>query len=697
MPVNVQLTREVFGNIDSLSRGVFYVVTILAMGCFFWGIRQRVQLWRKGRPSPVSIDWRQLRFHFGQWVWSGRGRLKDRLFAGWAHRFLFCGFLVLLIGTILIAFEHYGAMVFSQNGSVPLFHKGLYYVAYEVALDSFGLVFLLGVVMFAYRRCRGHDSVKYHWTDSVLLIGLILLGGTGFFVEAVRIIHERPAFPAVSYAGWCLSVVIEQLGISSEMAGTLHFVSWWFHALLALAFLAMIPYTRMLHVIAGMIQLVVHKPSLGVMDPLLMEEVDRTGRVGVGHIEEFTQLQLVQLDACVSCGRCQDACPAYALGTPLSPRNLVQELRLEMNRLQETNLSDTVSDERSEPEHIAETSGGIGSVSSEAIWSCTSCHACVDVCPLGVDPLTLISDMRRHLVGEGALRGSAAMALERMHRSGNPWGLPSEDRLEWARGLDVRQVTETDDFDVLYWVGCAAAYDPRIQKIARSVVQLLNRAQVRFVVLGPLERCTGESARRIGEEFLFQELAHTNLETLHSHRIRTILTHCPHCLNSFQNDYPQFGERFVVKHHTEYLQELMDEGKLTFPESSVRTTPHTVTYHDPCYLARVNGIVKAPRTLLDQVSSTTGQAIQELPRHGAQTACCGAGGGRMWFDDTSGTQRSDSRVDELLASGADSVAVACPFCMIMIRDGINAKGESVEVKDIAELLVESLTQSTGQE
>jgi Fe-S oxidoreductase len=336
-------------------------------------------------------------------------------------------------------------------------------------------------------------------------------------------------------------------------------------------------------------------------------------------------------------------------------------------------------------------------IAAETLWSCTACSACVDVCPVGVAPLHHITDMRRFLIGEGQFRGSPAKALQNMGRVGNPWGMSPQDRMQWAEGLEVSVAAEAADYDVLYWVGCAATYDRRIQRIARSVAQLLNAAKVRFAVLGNEERCTGESARRMGDEFLFQELAGRNIETLARHNVRrgakTIVSHCPHCVNSFKQDYPQLGGDYEVIHHSEYLAKLVAEGRLPAPAPKTEGSG-AVTYHDPCYLARVGGVTEQPRQLLGAAvgNSDPGySSIVEMPRNRRATSCCGAGGGRMWFDDPPSERAGTGRVQEVIETGVKTVAVGCPFCMVMLTDGLAARDASMQVKDVAEILAEALT------
>jgi Fe-S oxidoreductase len=306
----------------------------------------------------------------------------------------------------------------------------------------------------------------------------------------------------------------------------------------------------------------------------------------------------------------------------------------------------------------------------------------------------MITDMRRFLVGEGALRGAPATSLQKTQRSGNPWGLPAEDRFDWAEGLKVSTVAENPDFEFLYWVGCAASYDRRIQRVARSVVTLLNAAGVSFAVLGAEERCSGESARRMGDEFLFQELAAANVETLNRHGVKRIVAHCPHCVNSLLQDYPQMDGRYEVIHHSQLLAQLIEEGRLEAMPEDDSTESGKVTFHDPCYLARAVGVTEAPRQVLGEARcGGKPDQLVELSRNRQQTACCGAGGGRMWFDDTPSERSGAGRVEEIVASGADTVAVACPFCLIMISDGVASSNSDLKVLDISEILADRLKPS----
>jgi Fe-S oxidoreductase/nitrate reductase gamma subunit len=666
-----QLTREIFGNVPGWAQAVFYVLAAAAIATWLYGVLRRIRLWKQGRRDGQGANWPLALGRLARDVILQR-RVWGRGAASVAHVLLFSGFLVLLIGTTLIAIEHLLADALGREPNNPLFHKGVYFGVYEIVMDAFGLALITGCVMFLIRRVRGAGSFARSPADVGFLVALIAISITGYLVEGLRIVFARTPLPGLSPIGYLCAILFAAAGVESAAASWIHFAFWWGHAVLALTFIALMPYTRLLHSIAGAINLAIRDHSLGLMEPVSIEEVEATGQIGVARLTDFSYRQLIELDACVSCGRCEDNCPAFEAGKPLSPRNVVQDLVRVMN------LRGTNENVHGEP------------IASETLWSCTTCGACADVCPLGISPMRMITDMRRHLIGEGELRGSPATALQKTDRAGNPWGLPPTDRLAWAAGLDVPLASKHSDFEVLYWVGCAAAYDRRAQKIARSVVRLLQAAKVNFAVLGPEERCTGESARRMGDELLFQQLAAQNVETLTRRKVRRIVAHCPHCVNSLRNDYPQSGGNYEVVHHSELLAELIDEGRL--PRlGTANSNGAAITFHDPCYLARVSSVTEAPRSVLASATSgTIGSPLVELPRNRRQTSCCGAGGGRMWFDDAPANRVGQGRVREIMESGAGTVAVACPFCLVMLGDGLAAHNPSATVRDIAEILAETV-------
>lgn len=681
-------TRDTFGNIPPISQWIFYALTAVSMAIFAWGCFRRYRLWRQGSSIGLRALFSQ-RFQallpsllpgLKRLLVDGLGqkRVRGRGMAGRAHVALFLGFMTLFAGTTLLEIDHLAAMVSERFH----FHRGNYYVVYEYTLDILGLAFLAGCLYFLGRRYTHRpQSVGHRRSDAWVLGSLFVIGMTGYGVEALRLGWQKPTGIGAhcSPVGWFLSSFISNWSDASVRSA--HLAVWWLHALLVLAFIASIPFTRLLHILAGPLNLFLARPELGTLQPITMEQVEAEERVGVSHLKHFTQQQLVSLDACMECGRCEEACPAFATRKPLSPKRVIQDLRALMNG------------NRWEAVHEA--------ISSETLLACTACSACSAVCPVRVDPVGSILDMRRHLVAEGGLSGTGAVALRRMQSSANPWGLPQSDRGAWAQSPSVEDGSETSaplsaptaqenpGFELLYWVGCAGSYDRRAQRVTRSMVKLLKAAGVNFAILGKEEKCTGESARRLGDEFLFQELAQANIATLTKYKVRRIVAHCPHCLNSLLKDYRQFGGDYEVIHHTQLLSDLLAQGRLKTPTSTGTAASETLTYHDPCYLARVNGIHDAPRAVL-QAAAPPGASLVEMTRRREKTSCCGAGGGRMWMEETPDQRVSTQRAGEALATGAKTVAVGCPFCLTMMRDGVATHGSEVAVKDVAELLAEKL-------
>lgn len=685
-------TRETFGNIPQASVALFYALTVLTLGIFAYGLWRRFRLWRQG--SPIGLRelvagkfgeiWLRLKPGLAR-LWReglGQARVRGRGLPTWAHLALFAGFMVLLLGTTLLEVDHLAAGI----SSALKFHRGTYYVIYEFFLDVFGLLFLAGCGLFLVRRASRPKSVGHRATDWYVLGSFLAIGITGYLVEGLRIAWQHPVGIGAhcSPVGLVISKWFSQL--SDPAARQAHLAAWWIHSLLVLGFIGSLPYTRLLHTLAGPLNLFLAPARLGYLVPVTMEEFERTERIGVGAIEHFNQQQLLSLDACMECGRCEEACPAFATTKPLSPKRVVQDLKGLMSaNLAPRERAPSATDSAAAPVQRAlhdET------IALETLFSCTTCSACAKVCPVRVDPVTLITDLRRNRVGEGSLSGTAATALRRLQSSGNPWGLPAADRAVWAAETGAPTVRENPEFEWLYWVGCAGAYDRRAQRVSRALVKLLRHAQVNFAILGAEERCTGDSARRLGDEFLFQELAQTNIGMLAKYRVRKIVTQCPHCLNSLLQDYPAFGGQYEVIHHTQMLEQLQAQGRLPRPQATAQSEPFT--YHDPCYLARVQGIHEAPRNVLRATVAAGGEALREMPRCREKTFCCGAGGGRMWMEEDPKQRVSTQRAKEALGTGARTVAVGCPFCLTMLTDGVATQAEDARVLDVAEILAERL-------
>jgi len=479
---------------------------------------------------------------------------------------------------------------------------------------------------------------------------------------------------------------------------------WWAHVFVLAAFLLYIPWTKHFHVYTSFVNIFLRKlRPRGELPALDLE--DESGSFGVKTIADLTQKDLLDGFTCTECGRCQDACPAWTTGKPLNPKTMIMGIR-DMSLAAERTLnlipnSPVVRETYGLADDLAPAAVATPivdtAISYEAVWDCVTCGACVEACPVLIEHVDKIVGLRRNLVlEESRFPQELTGAFRNMEGPANPWGQPPSTRTDWTKGLpfDVPTVASLaadgglDELEVLYWVGCAAAFDERTKKVARAFVTCLDAAGVRFAILGQEESCTGDPARRMGNDYVFQMLALGNVETLDRYRMgeRTIVTACPHCFNSLGNEYGQLGGHYRVVHHSSFLAELVDAGRLVLDPSGL--PQRSVTYHDPCYLARYNGIDLAPRSVLE----AAGVELREMERHGRQTFCCGAGGGRMWMEETRGTRINAERTRQALETGAETVAVGCPFCMVMMRDGLAdaAPGGSVTARDISELLAEAV-------
>jgi Fe-S oxidoreductase len=462
----------------------------------------------------------------------------------------------------------------------------------------------------------------------------------------------------------------------------LHQAAWWFHLVLVFGFIAWIPYSKLLHLFTSPANIYFQNlEPKGALPSLDMEQAET---LGVSQMEQFTWKDLLDLDACTECGRCEVNCPATLTNKPLSPKALILDLRDYLHREGPVQIARKGNGVAMAQDTDA-TSPLVGPViREETLWSCTTCRACMEQCPVMIEQVPKIVEMRRHLVMERAEFPDDLQGMVRsLEARGHPYPGATASRTDWLQGLELPQLAEQPDveFEVLLWVGCAGALNERNQSVTRAVAQLLQRAGVRFAVLGREERCTGDPARRIGHEYLFTTLAQQNIATLARYNVRKILTACPHCFNTFKNEYPQLGGRYEVVHHSEFLNDLVASGRLT---PTAGQFEH-VTFHDPCYLGRYNDVYDAPRSVLDAIP---GGKRSEPEWNRRNALCCGGGGGFAFMEETRGTRMNQNRTQQLLRTGAKTVAVGCPFCMIMVEDGVKtaAPDRAVEVLDIAEML-----------
>jgi Fe-S oxidoreductase len=490
----------------------------------------------------------------------------------------------------------------------------------------------------------------------------------------MRLLSAQPQWAAWSPVGSAYANLLAALGLSPETAMVVHGYSFWIHAALGLTLLASVPFTKLRHLVNTPLNIVLRpRRETGELDKI--EDIEETEILGVGEVNEFTSQQLLSFDACLRCGRCEEACPASISGMDYSPRVFIQTLREAMvSNLVAPNGNGHKSLEELLPEEIA--------------WACTTCGACMDRCPAFIRPIDEIVDLRRYqALTTGKLPKSVADTLRNVERQGNPWGMPAQDRIAWAEGLDVREIMPGEETDVLFFVGCAAAFDDRNKKVTRSFARLLQKAGVDFAILGLDETCCGETARRLGHEYLFQVFAEQNIEVFNSIKFNRIVTQCPHCFNTLKNEYPQMGGDFCVQHYSEYLAELSLPLEGVSPNGN--GVKGKVAYHDSCYLGRYNQIYDQPRQLLAQSKVD----LVEMARRGDNSFCCGGGGGQMWLETDAETRINHRRLNDALEAKSDVVATACPYCLLMFDDAIRSKGlgEQVEVLDIAEVMERQLS------
>jgi Fe-S oxidoreductase len=603
----------------------------------------------------------------------GQRKLLQRLGPGLIHAFIFWGFLV-LAPTILIALIG----VVSKHATLPwLGDQGWF----AFLVDVFAVLVLVGVVSAVWIRklVKPARFAGSHLGEADVILALIAIIATTLLLwHASRIALGLNEWPASSAP---VSNLLSGLFSRGGVTRVLERAFAWAHVITILSFLAYLPRSKHLHIVTAAFNVWYGRTGPGGrLEPLRFDDPavpEEEIRFGAGTAADLTWKQMLDTFSCTECGRCQDACPAFATGKVLSPKLLIMGLRDQV-------FSDggalVAARSGSEPSDLAALVPG--AVPEESVWDCVTCGACVQACPVSIEHVDHIVDLRRHLVMvESSFPAEAEPMLRDVERASNPWGKAQSERADWADSLGVRILEPGDPApEYLYWVGCASSFDERARKTAESTARLLQKAGVQFAILGPREACTGDPARRIGNEYVFQAFAEQNVATLNEAGVRKIITNCPHCFNTLGNEYPDFGGDYEVIHHSEVLARLVAEGRL----KPKRSEGLKVTYHDSCYLARHNDVLAPPRELIGAV----GQPI-EMARSGKQTFCCGAGGAHMWMEERAGAI-NENRAREAAATGADTLAVACPFCTVMLGDGVQSAGETMRVADVATLLAEAI-------
>ena len=681
--------REIFWNII-FGPFILYPLGAAALGVLIYAIYRRTRLWRLGKPDNRTDN-------LGRRIWDFvvigvvDGLVHRRFFRepypGIMHFLMFWGAGLLLIGTALDVIDHY----------VVHFMFGGVYLGISMATDIGGVLLLVGVIIAVVRRYIQRPERLNSVLDNAVVLSLIFVVViTGFFIEGFRMVaatpeglsqpvfYSHPEWARWSFGGYFIASLFAGLSESTRMAWYIGL--WWFHTAVALGaiFYVCFSFDKLTHILISPVNVFFRssRPK-GALAPINIEEAET---FGVGKIEDFTWKQLLDLDACTDCGRCQDRCPAYLSGKPLSPRKIIQDLKAHLLDRSDALLCTKEANSGDEKNGNG-TNGFIGNVITEdELWSCTSCRACQEICPVFVEHIDKIIDMRRNLVLEQAnIPETGEAVLRCIETRGHSCRGTTLTRTDWTSGLDIKLLSEDSNVDLVYFVGCAAALEDRSMKVAIAVGKILKAAGVAFAILGPEETCCGEPARRLGNEYLFQMQAMKNIELLKSYNVKKIVASCPHCFNTIKNEYPQFGGEFEVIHHTQLIAELLKQGKIK-PASM---SEGKLTYHDSCYLGRHNDIYESPRQVLNSVAQFKLLEMERTRRNGF---CCGGGGGRFWMEERIGERMSEVRIEEVTKAGADIVATACPYCLQMFEDAIKAKEveESLKALDIAELLAAQL-------
>jgi Fe-S oxidoreductase/nitrate reductase gamma subunit len=657
-------TREFYWNVG---HGVvpfmflFFAITVAILAYGFW---KRIRIYRQGKPLqrfdhlPKRL-WRALTRAFGQL------RVMIVKLPGIAHAIMFWGILLLFLGTLIVMAQ--------VDFTDPLFKiefiKGPFYLYFSLILDIAGAVAILMLCGFIVRRYFYKPKGLVTTQDDYIIVGLLIaILLTSYLVEGARMavteLKQNPTLALFSPVGLMVARLLS--GLSESSLRDAHRILWWTHFFLAMGLIAVIPFTKLRHLLTTPINyLFADLREKGSLEMINLDAAD-VDHFGVSTLADVTWKDIYDADACTSCKRCQDRCPAWNTDKPLSPMKVVQQIGEVAFSNPKANLIDTVS--------------------KDAIWACTTCYACQEICPADIEQVNKILEMRRYMVlTQGEFPGGEVMsAVNNTEVNGNPFGLAYANRGDWANGLDVQRMADGGKVDVLYFAGCYASFDKRNQDVARNFIRICNAAGVKVGILGKEEKCCGEPERKLGNEYLYQTLAAENIKKIKAYGVSRIVTTCPHCFNTLGRDYREMGLDVEVEHYSTFLNRLISQGTL-----HLQPQPFDCTYHDSCYIARYKGIIQEPRSVL----SAAGGTIKEMDKKGLEGFCCGGGGGRVLAEEKLGRRINVERVKMAQATGAPLLVSNCPFCLTMFEDGIKTGGSEgkLQVRDLTEIIVERIS------
>jgi Fe-S oxidoreductase/nitrate reductase gamma subunit len=658
------MTREIYWNVGHGVVLPMYLLVIAACAIMVWGFWQRLAVWQQGKPlDRCDRKGERIKRMLGEAL--GQSRVVRVKEGGLPHSLFFWGFMILFVGTLLIMLQaDFMAPVLDMN-----ILSGPFYLGFSLILDLAGLLALLMLFWLLYRRFvakpEGLETEPGDYWIHVLLFAILI---TGFLIEGVRItateLVQAPELAKFSPVG--LLIARTMADISPAALILMHKSFWWLHFALMLGFIVVLPFSKLKHIfLISANSFFAPLEEKGTIATIDMED-EEAEQFGAAKVTDLSWKDIFDADACISCKRCQDVCPAYATDKPLSPMQLIKKI--------------------GETAEIDPTADLVATLDAEAIWACTTCRACQDICPANNEHVNKIIEVRRNLaLMEGEFPGDEVRtAVGNFEVNSNPFGMAFAARGDWAEGLDLAKVSEGEEADILYFVGCYASFDKRNQDVARNFIKICHAAGIKVGILGKEEKCCGEPARKLGNEYLYQMLAMENIETLQATGVKKIVTTCPHCFNTLSRDYKDLGFEVETEHYTTYINGLLEDGRLKLDKGESQTC----TYHDSCYLGRYKDIISEPRALLN----AAGWKIEEMDKSGYDSFCCSAGGGRILAEEKLGTRINEARVEQATATGAAILVSNCPFCLTMFEDGIKTGGceDTLEVRDLAEIIVERI-------